>query len=1256
MDLECKQVNLKKSSLATGLLSHSLSLAPKVGFITEPYTAFKKVVGKPSEYNVYPELTMESAPRAALYVPRIVKNVGVPQISNSDCQAALLYLQIGVVLAVSVYLDITLEPVPQWLERVVDFADSKRYPILLAMDSNAHSTLYGPDENERGRLLEQFIISRGFTVANRGNVPTFQTLRAESYIDITLLRGISVCGWRVSTEYNASDHNNIYFGISQVVLNPSKEIRNWKSAKWEQFTDSLKAPGFSIPGAIDTGKLDKMVEYLHERINQALDIACPKVISKIKFKGSKWFNGKLKRKNLKVRKQYNNAKRVDTHEEWNKYFKIHKKFKYQCRKARTQNWRHFVTGTENEHRMSRLGKIAQHQDRAQLHTLQREDGTFTSPGEETLVEMAKAHFPTASRVTEDFQESVGNRRLLISEIKNPKNDLITISKVKASLNKFHPYKAPGPDGIKAIAYKYLPEVVVKFLCIIYMACVKLHYTPVVWQQAMVVFLPKPGKPNYVKGKFFRPIVLSNGFLKGLERLFTWHMDDMLKYYPINSKQHGFTKGKSTESAISNTVNYIEKCLFKKQTCIGVFLDISSAYDSIQIDHIKESLYKHGSDTDFTEWYYHYLSNRILTLNLHGDTVRYHSKVGFPQGGVASAKFWLLAFDPAIEIINSTFVEGNGYADDCCIVFGGRKSEIIIKRLQRVINRLEEWGRSCGLRFNPDKTIVVNFSRKIKQIHIPHLKVGNEYVPFSKEALYLGVKLDSKLYWKTHIKDKLAKSKKYLMKMASISKAIWGPKPQLSRWTFRCVVRPMFVYASVIWAHSITSTMAERLRSLNRLALSTLTMFPRSSPTQAIELLTDTVPLHLWLEKEALCSYIRLFKLLPLDWSGKSKNKTRNTSHRRYWADKVCEYDITALLLEIDYCYLLVTSRSFQVHKESFHQDLKFLQNIGEAPINVFTDGSKSQDGVGSAFVIFSQGRKWMEDKFRLPNTATVFQAEAYAIFRATQFLINNGIQWTGRCHFFSDSMSTLQALNSSEITSSLIAKTIGVLNKICTASQQVHLYWVKAHAGIVGNEMADALAKAACQSTFISYIPLPRKEVRRQVLQVIRNKWEDQWDSYSEARHSKIFIFGPNKSIGKTICQLNRIDLRRIIMAITNHNHMNYHQSLHDDTINPTCRFCKLYDETFDHFFTCSYFESDRMDAKIIWPYSKDMMWSVHNILEFINRGDIKWVLDRRKLVALQKQDSITEEVERGGVQDSDSDSIAPMDLEGSEQENNNII
>ena len=116
---------------------------------------------------------------------------------------------------------------------------------------------------------------------------------------------------------------------------------------------------------------------------------------------------------------------------------------------------------------------------------------------------------------------------------------------------------PGPDGIKPITLKHLPQSMIKSIKMIYKA-IALHFTPTKWKSSKVVYIPKEGKDDYAQAKSYRPISLMNYLLKGLVRLSVWVADTALEDNPLHIKQHGFQKGKSKESAISNTINKIEK--------------------------------------------------------------------------------------------------------------------------------------------------------------------------------------------------------------------------------------------------------------------------------------------------------------------------------------------------------------------------------------------------------------------------------------------------------------------------------------------------------------------------------------------------------------------------------------------------------------------------------------------------------------------------------------------------------------------------
>ena len=106
-------------------------------------------------------------------------------------------------------------------------------------------------------------------------------------------------------------------------------------------------------------------------------------------------------------------------------------------------------------------------------------------------------------------------------------------------------------------------------------------------------------------------------------------------------------------------------------------------------------------------------HRNLTTTIQNATYTASNNVGFPQGGVVSADFWRIAFDPAIGIINSSLTTGFGYADDLIVLRHGYKPEASVKTLQIILNKLIIWGETCNLKFNPTKTQMIIFSSKKK---------------------------------------------------------------------------------------------------------------------------------------------------------------------------------------------------------------------------------------------------------------------------------------------------------------------------------------------------------------------------------------------------------------------------------------------------------------------------------------------------------------------------------------------------------------
>jgi len=123
-----------------------------------------------------------------------------------------------------------------------------------------------------------------------------------------------------------------------------------------------------------------------------------------------------------------------------------------------------------------------------------------------------------------------------------------------------PFKSPGKDGIYPALQKGLQSLLFP-VCKICQASLTLGYIRLIWREARVTFLPKPGKDDYTTAKAFRPISLTSFLLKGLEKVVDRYLrDGPLLDLPIHPRQCAFQAGKSTESALHQLVNRIEKAL------------------------------------------------------------------------------------------------------------------------------------------------------------------------------------------------------------------------------------------------------------------------------------------------------------------------------------------------------------------------------------------------------------------------------------------------------------------------------------------------------------------------------------------------------------------------------------------------------------------------------------------------------------------------------------------------------------------------
>ena len=97
------------------------------------------------------------------------------------------------------------------------------------------------------------------------------------------------------------------------------------------------------------------------------------------------------------------------------------------------------------------------------------------------------------------------------------------------------------------------------------------------------------------------------------------------------------------------------------------------------------------------------------------------------------------------------------------------------------------------------------------------------------------------------------------------------------------------------------------------------------------------------------------------------------SHLKFWGNKLEEVNLE--IDENDKILDLVWHKLYKIDIDSFTSyEMPF-----QSQINVYTDGSKTDTHVGAGFVIIKNNRTVLAGNRRLPDKATVFEAEVMAI-------------------------------------------------------------------------------------------------------------------------------------------------------------------------------------------------------------------------------------------------------------------------------------
>ncbi|KAI5609732.1 hypothetical protein C0J50_5712 [Silurus asotus] len=266
-----------------------------------------------------------------------------------------------------------------------------------------------------------------------------------------------------------------------------------------------------------------------------------------------------------------------------------------------------------------------------------------------------------------------------------------------------------------------------------------------------------------------------------ERLVMRHIKTQLPP-SLDPMQFAYRPNRSTDDAISTTLHLALTHLDNKDSYVRMlFIDFSSAFNTIIPQHLIEKLNLLGLNTSLCNWILDFLTGRPQAVRI-GNSISSTTTLstGAPQGCVLSPLlFTLLTHDCAPTHSSNHIIK---FADDTTVV--GLISRNDESAYREEVQRLTAWCGANNLSLNVDKTkeMVVDF-RRAQSDQSPRIIDGSS-VKIVKSTKFLSVHLADNLTWSLNTSSITKKAQQRLYFLRRLRKAHLPP-PILSIDNFIC---------------------------------------------------------------------------------------------------------------------------------------------------------------------------------------------------------------------------------------------------------------------------------------------------------------------------------------------------------------------------------------------------------------------------------------------------------------------------------------
>ena len=305
----------------------------------------------------------------------------------------------------------------------------------------------------------------------------------------------------------------------------------------------------------------------------------------------------------------------------------------------------------------------------------------------------------------------------------------------------------GVYKVSTLVLKDVKSTISTTLSTIFNLCIEYGHFPNQLKIGCITPVFKKGDKTNISN--YRPICSLSPFSKIFERIIYDRMIKFIDKYDIFSKfQFGFRKKLGTETALINFINFVHKGLTAKHNVGAIFIDLSKAFDVMNHDILEIKLKHYGFRGTFLKLLMSFTRDRKYFVNINETNSNLRNvNIGVPQGSTLGPLLFLLYVNDMINC--SSLLHFTQYADDTTLGYSCNNIQDLQTILEQEVNKVTKWLTANKLLLNVSKThsMLFSFKRNVSNLKV---RINGTEIEEKCTTSFLGVQIDNKLNWKTHI--------------------------------------------------------------------------------------------------------------------------------------------------------------------------------------------------------------------------------------------------------------------------------------------------------------------------------------------------------------------------------------------------------------------------------------------------------------------------------------------------------------------------